>query len=67
MRHILVTEMGNDPDDIEIGLIHYDGVAQIGSATLCGHTDRTQWRFAETTKRVNCRGCLATRNHVMGR
>lgn len=67
MRHVYVTSFGNDPDDCEENLVHYDGPSIIGSHTLCGHTDRTVWTFAETTKRVNCPGCIGTRNHVLGR
>lgn len=67
MRHVIVTGMGNDPDETEIGLVHYEGPAIIGSHTLCGHTDRVNWDFEETTKRVNCPGCIGTRNHVLGR
>jgi len=67
MHHIRVSDMGRDYDPAEEGLIHYEGVGQIGSATLCGHTDRTHWTFESTTKRVNCLGCIATRNHVLGR
>lgn len=66
MRHVRVVSFGRDPDDTEANLIHYEGCGLIGSHTLCGHTDRTQWRFEETAKRVNCMGCLAVRDHVLG-
>jgi hypothetical protein len=67
MKHVRVTDMGRDYDPVEDRLVHYVGVPQIGSHTLCGHTDRTVWTFEITTGRVNCIGCIATRKHVMGR
>ena len=67
MKHLYVTDTGNDPDELEAGRIHYEGCGLIGSETLCGHTDRTSWKWAYTTKRVNCCGCIAVRNHVIGR
>jgi hypothetical protein len=51
----------------EKGRIHYDGPFLIGSHTLCGATDWVGCEWVETTKRVNCRGCIATRDHVMNR
>lgn len=53
--------------EAESNLVHYDGVALIGSSTLCGHTDWNGADFVDTTKRVNCAGCIAVRNHVLGR
>jgi len=47
--------------------IHYEGAALIGSHTLCGHTDLVGVEWGETNQRVNCSGCIAVRNHVMGR
>lgn len=67
MRRLYVTDTGNDPDLTEVDLVHYEGCGQIGAHTLCGHTDRTVWRWAETKKRVNCIGCVAVRNHVLGK
>lgn len=49
------------------GDVHYDGCGLIGSHTLCGHTDIPGSSFQETTKRVTCRGCIAVRDHVLGR
>lgn len=58
-----------DPHDVldEAGRVHYDGCGVIGSHTLCGHTDWVGATFEETNKRVNCKGCIAVRNHVLGR
>lgn len=51
----------------ETGIVHYEGCGLIGSHTICGHTDRVEMEWEETTKRVNCRGCLAVRDHVLGK
>lgn len=67
MGHLFVLSFGNDPDDTEKGLVHYEGCALISAATLCGHTDRTQWRFEWTAKRVNCPVCLGVQRHVLGK
>lgn len=70
MRKVFVADFGNDPDITETqngGLVHYDQAPIIGSGTLCGHTDRTKWTFKETTRRVNCPGCLGVQKHVLGR
>lgn len=56
-----------DPQCDEINLVHYEGVGLIGSSTLCGHTDWVGCDFVETTKRVNCSGCKAIRDHVLGK
>lgn len=54
-------------DDIENGLVHYEGVGMVSTMTLCGHVDQTTWDWEETNKRVNCQGCIAVRDHVRGR
>lgn len=59
--------MHSDKDSSEEGLVHYNGPGIIGSHTLCGHTDRIGWDWEETTKRVNCPGCVGTRDHVFNR
>lgn len=46
--------------------VHYDGPFLIGSHTLCGWTDIIGSNFEETTKRVNCAGCLSVIDHVKG-
>lgn len=56
-----LAEYGEAPN-----LIHYEGVGQNSTMTLCGATDWVGAEWIETTKRVNCIGCIATRNHVMG-
>lgn len=54
-------------DPAEKNIVHYDGVFMVSTQTLCGHVDRTDYRWEYTTKRVNCPGCIAVRNHVLGR
>lgn len=39
--------------------VHAEGVPLIGSATLCGHTDRPDIAWTQTNKPVSCNGCLA--------
>jgi hypothetical protein len=51
----------------ETGLVHYEGCGLIGSHTLCGHTDWVGSVWDETKKRVNCKACIAVRDHVFGR
>lgn len=51
----------------EAGLVHYEGVFILGSQTLCGHIDRTDFIWNNTKKRANCPGCLAVRDHVLGK
>lgn len=69
MRRIELTEDPNGYDTMgeEAGLIHYDGCPTIGSHTLCGHTDWIGTMWEETKRRVNCKSCIAIRNHVLGR
>lgn len=72
MQHIIVEVDGTSPEartrrNDETDLVHYEGVALIGSSTLCGHTDWMDSSFVETTRRVNCSGCIATRDHVLGK
>jgi hypothetical protein len=68
MRKVRAIVPLNDPDfNLESGMVHYVGPGIIGSHTLCGHTDRPDWDFEETNKRVNCPGCIGTRDYVMGR
>lgn len=70
MRHKFATmRQGAHASDaaIEKGVVHYAGCGLIGADTLCGHTDRTDFDWHDTNKRVNCAGCLAVRNHVIGR
>lgn len=67
MRHRIAVMPANDRDAIEDGLVHYDGCALVSTQTLCGHVDQVSWNWKETTKRVNCAGCLAVRDHVLGR
>lgn len=57
----------NYPKSKTDGDVHYEGCYLIGSHTLCGHTDIQTANFITTTKRVNCRGCLAVRDHVLGK
>lgn len=66
MRHVIAIRPAKDRDDIENGLVHYDGAGIISNMTLCGHVDQTTWSWEETTKRVNCAGCLGVRDHVLG-
>jgi hypothetical protein len=47
--------------------VHYDGVASVSTMTLCGAVDWMGARWIKTTRRVNCSGCIAVRDHVMGR
>jgi len=51
----------------EAGTVHYQGVGLVGTDTLCGHVDRTDFDWHDTKKRANCKGCLAVRDHVLGR
>lgn len=69
MRHVkaVVPSSESFEKDEEASLVHYHGCGQIGSHTLCGHTDRVSWGWEDTTKRVTCIGCIAVRNHVLGR
>lgn len=68
MQRIEVLSTVAEPiDEIEKGLVHYDGVGSVGTMTLCGHVDRVGWQWTQTTKRVNCTGCIAVRDHVLGR
>lgn len=62
----VTADMLSDIDATEYGLVHYEGVGMIGSQTLCGHTDRIGWVWNASKKRVNCVGCIAVRNHVIG-
>lgn len=69
MQHVRLT---NSPTKYvqcneETGKVHYEGCGMIGSHTLCGHTDWISATWEITTKRVNCKGCLAVRDHVTGR
>lgn len=57
----------SEREAVEEGLVHYDGVGMVSTMTLCGHVDRTTWSWEETNKRVNCQGCIAVRDHVLGR
>ena len=70
MKHVYMTEASSNYrtewEDNQ-GVVHYDGPGLIGSATLCGYTDLVGCSWADTTKRVNCSGCLATRDHVTGK
>lgn len=45
-------------------VVHIEGVSLIGSDTLCGHVDRIDMTFEETTRAVTCKGCLAVWNFV---
>jgi hypothetical protein len=64
MDHVVA--VCDDPDERD--LVHYDAPALLGAHTLCGHVDRTDYAGWEyTSKRVNCRPCLAVRDHVLGR
>lgn len=56
-----------DKFDEPPNIIHYDGCAQISNMTLCGAVDWVGANWIETTKRVNCNGCIAVRNHVLGK
>lgn len=67
MKKRIAVMSGREHDATEEGLVHYDGVGQVSTQTLCGHVDRTTWDWKETNKRVNCVGCIAVRDHVMGR
>lgn len=57
----------NEHEPSERGLVHYEGVGMVSTQTLCGHVDQVTWDWQETTKRVNCPGCIAVRDHVLGR
>lgn len=63
MPHVFDANGAVDP----VETVHYFGCALIGSDTLCGHTDRMEADWEETTKRVNCRGCIAVRDYVRGK
>lgn len=67
MRHRIAIIPPHEQEAAEAGLVHYDGCAQVSTQTLCGHVDRTTWNWEDTTKRVNCIGCITVRNHVLGR
>lgn len=47
--------------------VHYDGAAIISNMTLCGAVDWVGANWIETTRRVNCPGCIGVRNHVLGK
>lgn len=57
-----LTEHGERPDTV-----HYDGDALNGHMTLCGAVDWVGAKWVETTRRVNCPGCISVRNHVLGK
>lgn len=70
MQHVFVSRFSSDFRGYkteEEGQVHYAGCGQIGSHTLCGHADWVNCDFTETTKRVNCAGCIAVRDHVLGK
>lgn len=69
MRHMIAVVPPSEraEAETEADLVHYEGCGQIGSHTLCGHTDQVSWDWKDTTQRVNCPGCVAVRNHVLGR
>lgn len=75
MRKVLVEfcdnfggkQLRRENGDVEESLVNYEGVGLIGSSTLCGHTDWVGADFVEVKRRVNCQGCIAVRDHVLGR
>lgn len=56
-----------DKNEIEDSDVHYEGVPLIGSHTLCGITDIIEADYEVVNRRVNCRVCIAARDHVLGR
>lgn len=70
MRHVYMAKASSgyraEWEDNQ-GVVHYEGVPLIGSATLCGYTDLVGCDWSSTHKRVNCKGCIATRDHVRGK
>lgn len=71
MRHVFVSQFSSAFREYkaeETGVVHYDGPGIIsGAHTLCGHIDWVGCRWEVTTKRVNCRGCIGVRDHVLGK
>lgn len=67
MRHRIAILSKHDPDPVERGLVHYEGIDLIGTQTLCGRGDYPSWGWEFTRKRVNCPDCIAVRNHVLDR
>lgn len=67
MKHRILDQSQLDKFDETANLIHYDGCAQISNMTLCGAVDWVGAEWIETTKPVNCKGCIAVRKHVLGK
>lgn len=65
MRHRILDQSQLREHDELANRVHYDGVASVSTMTLCGAVDWVGARWIETTKRVNCPGCIAVRNHVL--
>lgn len=47
--------------------VHYEGVGRVSTMTLCGAIDWMGAKWIDTKRRVNCPGCIAVRNHVLGK
>lgn len=45
-------------------IIHHDGPGLLGWDTLCGHVDRTDYRWVETRAKANCHACQAVITHA---
>lgn len=67
MKHRFLDQSQLRKFDETANLVHYDGVGQVSTMTLCGAVDWVGAEWVETTQRVNCRGCIAVRNHVLGK
>lgn len=55
-----------DAETREMGhkFVHYDAPGILGWDTLCGHVDRTDYRWKTTKAKVNCNACLAVVAHA---
>jgi hypothetical protein len=66
MKHRFLNQEQLGQFDETSNLVHYEGVGQNSTMTLCGAVDWIGADWIETTKRVNCIGCIAVRKHVTG-
>lgn len=55
-----------DAETREMGrkIVHHDAPGIMGWQTLCGHVDRTDYRWKKTREKVDCRACLAIVAHA---
>lgn len=67
MRRVILDQSQLAEFDELPNCVHYNGAAIISNMTLCGAVDWVGAEWIETTKRVNCPGCIGVRNHVLGK